>query len=162
MQSTTTFPDGKTLTIYLKPDIDPTQIISDYNSRLAEIQDKEAAIEKLRKKRVEAGTPHEAKKITEQIKEWEKLGSFLTMGEEIILAAAEGWDMVNEETKEPKPFNAETLKFVHLTRKLKVVEQLIKDLGFDEREISDPKASPGKSEPPLSLVNTAASNSQTG
>jgi hypothetical protein len=162
MKSTTEFPDSKSLTLNLKPDLDPTQIISDYNLRLGEIQDKETAIEKLRKKRTEAGTPHEAKKLTEQIKEWEKVGTFLGMADETILAAADGWDLIDAETNLPKPFNAEGLKGVSLNRRLLVVQQLIKDLGFDEREMTDPKALSDKSEPQSFSVNTAASNSQTG
>jgi hypothetical protein len=162
MQSITKFPDGTSLTLELKDDIDPSQIITDYNLRVNEIQDKDKAIEKLSKKRVDAGTPHEAKKITAQIKEWESVGSYFSLADETILAVANDWDLVDAQTKEPKPFNAQSLKFVHLTRKTKVIEQLIKDLGFDERELTDPKQSLSESAKPLLSESTAASNSPNG
>jgi hypothetical protein len=162
MKSITEFPDGTSLTLNFKSDIDPSRIVSDYNSKLGEVQDRDAAIEKLRKKRADAGTPHEALKITEQIKEWNKLPSMFDLTDGLILAVADGWDETSAETGEAKPFNEQNLKQVHFTRKVKVGEQIIKDLGFDVAELTDPKASSSKSEPPSVSVNTGASNYQNG
>lgn len=162
MQSTTQFPDGTSLTIKFKKDIDPSQIISDYNGKAEEIADKNTAIEKLRKKRENAGTPHEALKITEQIKAWNELPSMFTLTDELILTVGVDWDLKDAESGEPKPFDLQSVKQVHFTRKLKVAEQIIKDLGFDMSEMTDPKESLSKSKPPLLSASTEASNSPNG
>lgn len=152
---TTTFPNGASLTIKLKPNFDSTAYVRQFIARSRAATNLEAKIKELEEKQLRASVD-DYEKIGQEIVKLQQRPDQLEVMTDVIFMTGEGWDRYRNKEDEAEgkavPFTKENIQTMKLTVLNAIVNSLTKTMGLGGED--DPKAQSNESIGLLSSAST--------